>query len=349
MAVSVTTPGVAYLTNTPTAPSVAKAHAFMQAVDTHMQNVGMAVESFTGRYDPTGSDSQIPTTIGNDSAWMSYSFTDTEQATWPITISFAMSKRLVSNTNTNNAVWVPAVRISSGIDSVGAPLGFFIESVAHASGDQYAFAGDGNFLYAYHGGSSLGDFVRYTGDSLTVIIGMDSAQARGVSPANFPHIQLHIERHRDTVSGDPIEGFCGFFSPPHFRQKDPTYNWPGSYDNNYNCSTAASSFPSMFINYNDPTSRSTSNNHCPAGGPNAVNNNGSHVITPVYYKNSAQKINTLKRMFTAPSAIGSRSSILTLDFSGSEQKYLLHSSASDYGFTGLTGAFGARHALFEWE
>lgn len=173
-----------------------EAHAVMVALRSRLLEVGLEELDIPGSYDASeeGSSSQIPdgpitTSTNLYSERMHFAFTDSLQSQHPLVISFRMVLGPFFSVSSSggfatNPRYMAEIRISKGVDDDGSPLGAtFISRLASASSNASS--------YALSNSSGSGDFVRYTGDSLTVFIGLDQVTN---TAGKRSLVQIHVER-----------------------------------------------------------------------------------------------------------------------------------------------------------
>lgn len=326
----------------------AGAHAMMVDLDTALLAVGLDHITVSGEYDIGGANTQMPDpagTTGVFSPWRHYAFSDSDQAAYPITLSFAFMSQMVFVSNAPFSS-VPCVRISQGIDASGNPLGSYLESIPIGRGEG-SNSGD---TRRYQANASNGSFFRYTGDSLTII----TSQGGTGIPINSTNIcsahLIHIERRRSASTNDVQSGFCGLFQPPYCGASTTVF--PGYPNTGQGISNVTANLMPMYFFDMGATPPTVRNAHARPGGPISDTNASTPVVTPVYYRDSGGRLNTLKRLFFAPKSYFSNRVPVTLDFTGAEQLYLPIWDGYGDTFVGNTSAMSpstALAALFEWE
>lgn len=326
----------------------AGAHAMMVAIHDYLIAVGLTLETVTGMYDVEGSDTQNPMTIFDVSPWLHFSFTDEHQGDHPITVSFAM-RRLPHSNNTPGyarAVFLPVFRVSEGVDlSTGDPLGRYVECMTYFN---QLHNNNNTDIYRYYPRDSKGDFARYTGDSLTLIMVADGARVDVSGYPSSSMVELHIERVYSASTGHVQSGFAGIVQPTRAAVESSfMYGfWPSTAGANNN----HSSTPTCFADINGGISKTTIANIGRAGGGFLTHRNGTPIVAPVYYKDDGGNPNTFRRLFTiSKGAIAGNVTPIALDFTGTEKPYLPYFTQAGLTFNG-DGLMNPPLAfLFEWE
>lgn len=305
--------------------TAAGAHAIMQAIHTYMVGVGLTKANWTGTYDGdvTGTSAQAPTTNGGTSAWQAFNFSDSAQATYPITVWFRLIYGNFVNSGTGLYRYVVQVRVSEGVDGSGNALG----RVVNRTPSTYGYSSGVDYAITFN--TSAGDFARYDGDSLTFILG-NSGVHQTNDGIRWGAVELHLERRYDVVTDLVGAGFSGLIAE-HVGTSALLGNNRGQ---------AASA---MFTTLDASTSL-TSQTHAnrPGGATLTDYDNTAAVVTPIYCYDPNQRVATYRKMFTIPQAMVTNGAVITLNFSGSEKKYLAFKSTG----TSLTATYAI---LFEWE
>lgn len=329
-------------------------HAIMVAVDTMLKALGLTPVAFTGAYDPAGANTQLPDTSGGQSAWMAYDFSDTAQATHPITLSVALRYQRAGNSagvSYGNHVYLPCFCVSEGVDSVGAPLGRYVQNIPRDAG------GVMNTSYTddcFRIRASVGDFGRYTGDSLTFFFGTNGMSFPGstlYSSAISSAFELHIERRRSAVDGTIQSGFTGLVQPV---RPAPSGSFAGYFPAGANAflSSYVPSTPLTFARLDSSPGYLTVSGAMRSGGGLVLNDAGAPIVAPVFYRDADGKPTSMRGMFTIPVVAGATDGeILSLDFSGALKPYLYRTFPGSYFTAGSPAEYGhpPLAALFEWE
>lgn len=321
----------------------AGAHAAMQALSTHLLAVGLTSNTFTGRYDVAGSSSQMPTVLGNASPWMAFDFSDAAQATYPITVAFRFLYQSSFSSAAATAAYRPQFRVSEGVASgTGDPLGRYVLYDSNAVGGSPSASGDSFKFYVQ---TSKGDFVRYSGDALTLIVAANGASnpSNGGGPCSL--FDLHIERMRDATTGAVQAGFAGLTQPPRLGNSGGHYPVMTA-----DAGQSAERLPLCFVNLSTPLTPIIYNSHLRAGGANCLLDGTTAVVAPIYYRDANGHFSALKKLFTVPTAsIPDTLATYTLDFSGGETLYLAHRPGGSNGLDAVASYSGETTLLYEWE
>lgn len=310
------------------------AHGIMVELDARLTAVGLTRATFTGSYDPAGSSSQMPSTAGV-SAWMAYNFTDSVQSSYPVTVWFSMQYR--NFVDGLVLTYAPQFRISEGVDGSGNPLGRVHEFV-HTG---LTYTSNAGYRYAVTG--SVGTFVRYSGDALTLLMCVNGLRAPSVLPYTYSLLELHIERSYSATTGTVEAGFAALAQGLPVPATTAIYSaagWPAT-----GAGLASSYIATAFSDiYATSPLQVTFANAQRAGGSFLKMENTTPIVMPVYYHDSSGNANTFKKMFTIQAASVTNCSPVTLDFSGAEVKYLPYWTANKLMYNTDNMAF-----LFEWE
>lgn len=293
----------------------AGAHAFMQALNTRLLAVGLSRATTGTDYDVNGAATQMPTTALATSAWMAYDFTDSAQSTFPITVWFRMVYGYTCSTASTSLRYVVQYRITEGQTSgvaAGADLQCYTGVSATAGG-----------ATAYNTGytGSIGDFVRYDGNSLTVIMG-----ANGIVVAYNSHasslLELHIERRYSVSTGLVGRGFTGWVPVCDPAVSSPTqytvggYSFAGSTSPVNRATPYVSSGVSTNLFYTEAYARSTSTA--------LLNSSGAALAAPVMFMDPTHRPTPAMKLFTVPLASFTQGNVYTMDFLGDERPYLVY-------------------------
>lgn len=311
-----------------------------------MADIGLTPASFTGAYDPDGSDTQMSTTLDAQSAWMAFNFTDAAQATNPITVWFSFIRR---QAHTNNILgFLPCFRISEGVDGSGNPLGRYLQNIPSSVNYVNNQTSD---TYALRLRTSSGDFFRYAGDSLTVLVGavgFYTIHDGHTAPDAGSIFELHIERMRSAVDGSVQPGFVGLVQP--IRQA-PSANFSSFFPAGTNClyRSYIPSTPLCFANINNLTTPVGVGHQSRAGAIVGESDYSTPVVAPIYYADATGRLNTMQRLFTIPRASLTNLTTIALDFTGSEETYLTYWTGASGVYTGDLGQTSALALLIEWE
>lgn len=309
------------------------AHSVMVELNARLTAVGLTRATFTGSYDPAGSSSQMPSVAGV-SAWMAFNFTDSLQSSYPVTVWFAMQYRNAMDTSA--LTYMPQFRISEGVDGSGNALGRVHEFI-HTG---LAYTPNATYRYFVYG--SLGSFVRYSGDALTLLLYANGYRATSIVPC-FSMLELHIERTYSVSTGNAEAGFVALAQGMPASPTSTSYlnaGWPTA-----GGTLAGAVLPTAFSDiYASSPLQVTFTNHARAGGNFLKLESTVPIVMPVYYHDSAGKVNTFKKMFTIQAPSITNCSPVTLDFSGAEVKYLPYHTSNKAMLNTDGLAF-----LFEWE
>jgi len=296
------------------------AHEYMKEIRAHLLAVGMEELAIEGTYDASesGDSTQVPIerparNSPLSSTWMHFAFTDDRQSENPIVVSFRVMYGYYFNYKYDSSgIEYPRysirVRISQGVDAAGEPLGAVLDTNNTGSRQGYSYEGQ----HELEDRTGLGSFVRYAGDSLTMLIDHDGTYTN--SGGNRGAVQLHIER----LSGND------FVVMP--------------------LTAGTSNGPAQRVYYSSGSSiySRTDLQTRPGGGLNMYEESRA-VVTPIYAPLSSGGLATLKRAFIAPEDIGSATNIISMDFSGAEKPYLLIKQNAMKAYESGTAW------LYEWE
>jgi len=290
------------------------AHDFFVALDGHLTAVGLTQGTTGADYNVAGTSSQMPTVALSTSPWLVYDFTDTANATHPITVWFRMVYGYTTSSDSSVLRYVLQYRVSEG-QSSGTALGNDLQCY-----DGIASPVDSGNSYSTSYTGALGDFVRYDGNSLTVIMG-----AGGVYSNYNSHrtslCEMHIERRYTVATGLVGAGFTGFVPPSAVNVSSPPqyatggYSFPGSANPNAKATPYVSSgAPNVF--FASAETRPTTTPLLVAAG--------AAVVAPVFFMDPAHRPTPAMKMFTVPLASFTQGSVTTMDFSGVSKPYLIY-------------------------
>lgn len=300
-----------------TVNTAAGMHEYMKEIRSHLLAVGMAEITTASSYDAseTGSDSQVPfVNTGQDnqkSNWMHFAFTDSRQADQPIVVSFRtcygpyFNSYLVTGTYRYPGAAV-GVRISKGVDLSGEPLG----AVLHTNATPSVTTSNNNGQLSYSG-IDKGSYVRYTGESLTMFIALDSATSPTAGSRGV--VQLHLERSLgDDFAASPMTAM-------HTKVSQEVF---------YSLGAIVHSSTNLFTR---------------AAGQAGLIDNGAATVAQAYYIGNDLSLIPFKRMFTVSESISVSPAIVNLDFSGVEKPYLFLKENAQLSHTPGTAT------IYEWE
>lgn len=312
------------------------AHQFMLALHDHLTKVGLARTLTGDDYDVDGDETQLSdAAFGDVSNWLAYNFTDGAQSMYPITVWFRLvwAVPTTSASAPNAPYFCPQYRISEGVSS-GLPLGANFEMFSSGP-PNYSGALTTNFT------GSLGDYVRYDGNSLTVLM----APYGIVSSYNNYRgalIDLHIERRYRPSDGAVGRGVIAWAQPG-----SPHLDAPPQYAAAFGAMWAATTNPlqramltlstaegnNLFIR--DPHTR------CDEAILN--NSGGSATVAPIVALDHEGSPTVFGKFFTAPANAFTNLRTTQLDFTGELKTYLAYRPA--------TCTVGASNFTFliEWE
>lgn len=294
-------------------------HNAMGTISDYFAAVGLQPVVLASTYKLAGPTSQIPTSTSTPaSPWLIWTFTDDYQDVLPIYVGI----RCVVNRWGSTQAWGFQLAVSDAIDEAGAT--FTGRTVTTADPVNTASTSSSIMWGVSLNMQNKGDFVRYTGDSLSVLIGVDSRD-NGNSQLFRPVTMMHVERMRDKSGA--VE--------PGFHAVADDYPYPAS-----SGSTLAA------VHSTEPGAVRRSNQApCRAGAADGLYENGVPVVAPVFgWSSRTMGIVPLKRLFSVPTApFPGGGSMLRLDFSGMEKPYLLEVARKQYPQLSSCGW------LFEWE
>lgn len=288
-------------------------HVYMQALRAHLLAVGLEELPIPNAYDASenGSAEQVPIdpSMSNQySAWMHFAFTDDQQSAHPLVVSFSAARGAFFRSSSSGGDfsdprYLIRVRVSQGVGDSGAALGASLTLNTTGSTATGSTTSISNI-------SGLGDFVRYTGDSLTVFLALNGVtNGSGIRSA----VQLHLER---TEGG----GFAALGCTAGSSSATQTIHY----------ALGGGVFSSLSL-------------QARAGGLLGYYDSGAAVVAPIFAQTFMGRIMPLKRVFTVPDAIAAAGSMLELDFSGEPRNYLLVGGGSVSPYESGTAW------LYEWE
>lgn len=275
--------------------SIEGAHYYMQSLRSMLLEVGLEQLEIPGSYDAseTGTADQIP--IATDasqphSAYMHFAFTDSRQSESPLVISIAMGSGAFFSARVTTAglqypSYLPRVRVSQGVDSEGNPLGATLATNNTGSTNSSSSAS-----YAASDLSGQGSYVNYSGEALTIVLGLAAVSLQGGVRSC---IHIHLERL-------PGNDFAALALSQGYEAGTQTvyYSSGGSVHSNASLQSRI-------------------------GGSAGFFESGSAVVSPIYAPNYEGSLTALSKVFTVHQSIGSRGDLLTLDFKGTPKQYLL--------------------------
>lgn len=308
------------------------AHNFMLALHAHMEKVGLSRVSTGADYNVAGDETQLTATDGAYSGWLAYNFTDPAQSAYPITIWIRLQYGWYGSQHTSSRTFCVQVRVSEGVSIGGAPLGANLEAFCN---NLTALAANNPPQF----NTSLGDYVRYSGDALTLIMGMNGFKV-GFGSARGSLIELHIERRYSVTTFEVQRGFSGWVQTPPGCVAPPQWvaggiSWSetaqiGGAVTSYVSSTEAGHW--FFTRaYERPTHALLRENA------------GAGVVAPIHTLDGLGRTTTFGKLFTAPKSLFPSGGIFTLDFAGQERPYLACNPSSTEMYSSLFCH------LFEWE
>lgn len=298
---------------TPTISDAAVMHASMKSIRDYLASVGLTQLAVSGGYDVNGSSSQIPSVAPGTSAWMAFEFSDADQAEHPIVVVI----RAVRWSNNSVPVYSYQYGVADGIQDGSTLLGRASLSSPPASGGLTATA------WNLRNDTNLGDFVRYSGDALTLLIA-NKYRSNNVTVFHAG-IVMHVERMR-RKDGSVENGWSCLLD------KD-NYVISASY------SSLACEFTEGVGTFTDPT---LSNR---IAGARSAYDGGVPVVAPIYYVSEAdQAALPLRKAFSIPAAVVTNGGFIRLDFDGEEKPYLAFAGMRQY----IAGS-ATYGVIFEWE
>lgn len=310
------------------------AHTAMLALHGHLSKIGLSRVMTGDDYDLGGDETQISTTYLATTSWLAYNFTDAEQSNYPITVWFRIVRGRFGGNTAGSETYAFQYRVSEGV-SAGAPLGANFETF-----DGIASTPGGGTTYASSYSGSWGDYFRYDGNSLTIIMAANGWY-NAYNSYRSSLLEMHIERRYSILDGSVGRGFCGWFSPGGPTIAPPPQWATGgiSYGGNANTTARATAYVSSSdtnnIFFTDAYSRPTTASLTTTGG--------AAVVMPVMFLDQNTKPTTAMKLFTAPLASFTHLSVVTLDFSGEDKKYFVYRPVtSDIGASIFA-------YLIEWE
>lgn len=308
------------------------AHAYMLALHGHLTKVGLARVMTGDDYDLNGDGTQLPTTFTETSGWLAYNFTDVVQGSYPITVWFRLVRGRWAGTTTGDA-WGTQYRVSEGVVG-GVPQGANFETFDGATG-QYSTS-----TYACSFNSALGDFVRYDGNSLTVLLGVNGWTVN-YSSHRTSLLELHIERRYSATTGEVERGFTGWVTPG-----GPTIAAPPQWISagiSYASNTNPTSRPTVFVASEESANNLFTTAHSRPTDSVMTLTGGAAVVAPIWTLDAVNRPTVFGKLYTGVYAVMPNLSVLALDFTGVEKKYLSYRPVTS-NMAGSVFTF-----LFEWE
>lgn len=289
----------------------------MKALRAHLLNVGLEEVVFPDSLDASenGLEDQLPAedsvTDGSSSRyytpWMSFVFTDERQTEHPIGVSFRVVYGNFYNYRSSRsfACYLCECRVSKGFNESGEAIGpakeFNVGVSSSSSGSESTLTET----------AAIGDFVRYTGDSLYVSVGLRCATSPYLGRQDFAEIFIE-------------------------RGKRGEYAAIGR--------EAGSSKPTHQVYYTDQMNLHANSQllwrRCGALG---LYENQKHVVAPVYSYDAVENLFPLKRVFSVPEGMASDGAIVELDFSTERKPYLVRNEEVD------ASPVDGQRLIFEWE
>lgn len=294
--------------------TTAGAHAFLIALDSRLIAVGLTRATTGSDYNVAGADTQIPTTALGVSDWLAYDFTDTANATYPITVWFRIVYGYTSSSYSTSLRYVVQYRVSEGQTSGtanGADLQCYdgINTPASMTTQSTTYSG------------SIGDFVRYDGNSLTVLMGAAQVTV-GYSGHTSSILELHIERRYSTSTGLVEAGFTGWvpYAAPAVRSPAQYVSGGISVVGSTNPSSRVTSYVSSAspsnVFYTDAYTRPTAAELQTSGG--------AAIAAPVFFMDATHRPTPAMKLFTVPLASFTQGVVYTMDFTGTAKPYLVY-------------------------
>lgn len=296
--------------------TAADAHAFFLALDGHLTTVGLTQGTTGSDYNVAGSSSQMPTTALGTSPWLVYAFTDTANATYPITVWFRMVFGYTGSSGAPSLRYVLQYRItegqSGGTPGAGADFQCYDGISTPANGASATTS-------TYSG--SIGDFVRYDGNSLTIIMGAGGLTS-SYNGHNTSLVELHIERRYSVSTGLVGAGFTGWvpygtpavLSPPQYVAGSITYG------GDINPLTRGA----IYVSSGSPSNEFYLDGHTRPLHTKLLTSSGSAIAAPVFFMDPTHRPTPAQKLFTVPFASFTQGGVYTLDFLGVARPYLIY-------------------------
>ncbi|THJ36162.1 hypothetical protein E8K88_02540 [Lampropedia aestuarii] len=286
-------------------PTQSVTHAAMKGMHDYLLAIGLSSFAHANRYDVDGDVSQAPPSSSNPpwaSKWMFYSFTDSLQSESPIFVGFRIEKTFQISapaTTFYTIGWAVCDRISDA----GEPSGRALSTIASTSSTGLSHS----TIYEDH----AGDYLRYTGDSLTVSIG-----------ASFIR--------QTSAAGQVFYKSCSFFHVERQRKNDGALSDGFAIVADLNAPGVAGTDVTVFAT--NSSDYSTSPTWAYRSGGTAKKTSGLvPIVAPIYYPVSGTGEGAVfRRIFTVQLGHSDIYSDVVLDFSGVDKLYLSYWNARAY-------------------
>ncbi|THG87106.1 hypothetical protein E5198_00915 [Pseudomonas sp. A-1] len=298
---------------TPAISDAAVMHASMKSIRDYLVSVGLAQLAVSGGYDVSGSSSQVPTASGGVSAWMAFAFTDADQAAFPIVIVIRIGRWTLNGYSVYGYQYGVADGIQDGTTLIGRSS---LSSTPASGGTAY-------HQWYINVAGNLGDFVRYSGDTLTLLV---CHKYRNVSgPLFHSGIVMHVERMR-RKDGSVESGWACILDRDNYSANSGTTNLTVEFTEGTGVYTDAA----------------LSNR---IAGPRSAYDGGVPVVAPICYVSELdQAAVPFRKAFSIAAAVVTNGGFIRLDFSGEEKPYLAFAGMKQH----IAGSptYGV---IFEWE
>lgn len=291
------------------------AHQAMLALHAHMTKIGLTQATTGSDYNLAGDETQISTSLATPTGWLAYNFTDAPQSSYPITVWFRLVRGRFGGNTVGSETYCFQYRVSEGLSS-GAPLGANLETF-----DGLGSQPGGANTYAQTYTTSMGDYFRYDGNSLTILMAVNGWNS-GYNQYRASLLEMHIERRYSIVDGSVGRGFCGWFA-----QGGPTISSPpqwvtGGISNAYSSDTKLR--VTAYVSSSDGNNIFFTDAYARPSTSVLISTGGSAVVAPVFFLDQDTKPTVAAKLFTAPYANFTQMQVVSLDFSGATKKYFAY-------------------------
>mgnify|MGYP001773919538 CR=1 FL=1 len=305
------------------------AHAMMVNLRSYLLAAGLTEVAITDGYDAseTGSADQLVLNVSDYASWMVFTFSDEANQQFPIYVSFRVTRQAVGSSSNSYARYLIQSRVSTDIN---AETGAASANVALSSvTGNYSSSSN----YAYYNAPNLGDFIRYTGDALTVVFGAGAATSQNLGKRDAI-VYLHVERQVQldgTYTGGPA---ILINSNPFYSAGYGSSILNPAWSNGGDCLVSGRAFSER------------------TGGVAALFTHGIPIVAPVFYKSASRdELVPFRYLFSIPAAPVLGAGLIRLDFQGEEKQYLRTSFdyPATYGFNQIRIGYQECVPLFSWD
>lgn len=299
----------------------------MQALHGYMLEVGLDQVPLANGYDVEGDESQIPEAHNSASPWMAFAFSDPAQSTHPIYISFRIMCGSIGTTRTDTNYWrrFPQYRVSTDIDPDTGAASENVLLSPGVGGSSY------NYGNSFNNSANKGDFIRYTGDALTILFGVGAMRSSYLGDRDL--ILLHVERQQQKDGS-----FSGGPAIVMHRAPFTTYN-------------SSEMIATIYWGVDGSGLEGSKDTAKRVGDGLAYYRRGVASIAPIFYKShDRDELLPFRYMFSAPFAPLHGQGLVTLNFEGAEKQYVraFHEFGTD-GAAQFRIGYIDQCALFSWD